>query len=353
MGPRILITGATGFIGGRVAAASAAATASATAEPAAVSAAVPTLSASGAAFVSASASGNPARVRLLARRPLTAPPTGPGEPGGPEGPGTETVLGDLRDPDSLRRACEGVDVLIHCASAIGGDAELARAVNDEGTRSLVDAAVRAGVTRIVALSTASVHGRGPFRAASPGTLPLAPGSATSRTRAAGERYVMDAGGTVLRPHLVYGTGDRQLMPGLVRLLTALPGPLDGGASLHSLIDVDGLARALLGAALSPATEPGPYYVAHPEPVPVAELLAAAEELLTRTGAPRGPAVDIATARALLAGLPFAQHHLDMLATDHWFADDRPWRELACDPGPGFTAGFADHVPWYGELLDRA
>lgn len=64
-------------------------------------------------------------------------------------------------------------------------------------------------------------------------------------------------------------------------------------------------------------------------------------------------VDIATARALLAEVPFAQHHLDMLATDHWFEDDRPWRKLGCDPGPGFTAGIAAHAPWYHDLLDRS
>ncbi|MFB7450171.1 NAD-dependent epimerase/dehydratase family protein [Streptomyces sp. NPDC056194] len=309
MGPRILITGATGFIGGRVAA-------------------------------TAAASAEPARVRLLARRPLTPPAA----------PGVEVAPGDLRDPDSLRRACEGADVLIHCASAIGADEDLSRAVNDEGTRALVDAAVRAGVTRIVSLSTASVHGRGPFRAAAPGTLPLAPGSATSRTRAAGERHVLDAGGTVLRPHLVYGTGDRQLMAGIVRLLAALPGPLDGGSSLHSLVDVDSLAGALLGAALSPRTRPGAHYVNHPEPVPVAELLAVAETLLDRRAGTRGPAVDIAEARELLADLPFAQHHLAMLATDHWFEDDRPWREWGREPGPGFTATIADHLPWYRDNI---
>ncbi|MCX4984274.1 NAD(P)-dependent oxidoreductase [Streptomyces sp. NBC_00572] len=316
MSPRILITGATGFIGARVAA-------------------------------TAASAKEPTHVRLLVRRPEAVP-------GELSSPGTEIVPGDLRDPDSLRRACAGTDVLIHCASTIGGDAELARAVNDEGTRALVDAAAAAGVTRIVSLSTASVHGRGPFRAAAPGTLPLAPGSATSRTRAAGDRHVMDAGGTVLRPHLVYGTGDRQLIPGLVRLLAALPGPLDGGTSQHSLIDVDSLAGALLGAALSPATEPGPYYVQHPDPVPVGELLAVGEELLgRRLGKPRGPTVDVTTARALFAGVPFALHHLDMLATDHWFADDRPWRELGRDPGPGFTAGFADHVAWYRGLLGHS
>ncbi|MFI8914553.1 NAD-dependent epimerase/dehydratase family protein [Streptomyces sp. NPDC053513] len=315
MGLRTLITGATGFIGGRVAAA-------------------------------AAASAEPAHVRLLARRPL-APPPGPGDGR------VEVVTGDLRDPDSLRRACEGVDVLIHCASAIGTAEDVARAVNDEGTRALVDAAARAGVTRIVSLSTASVHGRGPFRAAGPGTLPLAPGSATSRTRAAGERYVLDAGGTVLRPHLVYGTGDRQVMSGLVRLLDALPGPLDGGSSLHSLIDVDSLARALLGAGLSPRTRPGPHFVNHPEPVTAAELLAVAETLVDGGSGTRGPAVDIAEARELLADLPFAQHHLAMLATDHWFEDDRPWREWGQDPGPGFAARIEDHMPWYRDLLGRS
>ncbi|RSS36498.1 NAD(P)-dependent oxidoreductase [Streptomyces sp. WAC08241] len=315
MGLRILITGASGFIGGRVTAA---------------------------AMTTAEAG----HVRLLARRPLDVPATGP------QGtPAVETVRGDLRDPDSLRRACEGVDVLIHCASAIGGDEETARAVNDEGTRALVDAAVRAGAGRIVALGTASVHGRGPFRAAAPGTLPIAPASATSRTRAAGERHVTEAGGTVLRPHLVYGAGDRQMVPGLVRLLGALPGPLDGGTSRHSLIDADSLAGVLLGAALSPRTQAGPYHVDHPEPVPVADLLAAGEELLAhRAGPRRGPAVDIAEARALLAAHPFALHHLDMLATDHWFADDRTWRDLGRDPGPAFTEGFARHAEWYRSFL---
>ncbi|MFF8836916.1 NAD-dependent epimerase/dehydratase family protein [Streptomyces sp. NPDC015130] len=319
MGPRVLITGTTGFVGSRVAAL-------------------------------AAVRPDPGRLRLLTRRPQSPGTTYGTTPD--RVPAPETVTGDLRDADSLRRACEGVDVLIHCASAIGGDEELARSVNDEGTRALVDAAVRAGVTRIVSLSTASVHGRGPFRAAAPGSLPLAPGSATSRTRAAGERYVVEAGGAVLRPHLVYGSGDRQLVPGLVRLLELLPGPLDAGASLHSLIDVESLAGALLGAALSPRTEPGAYYVNHPEPVPVAELLAPCEALLAgRAGRSRAAAVDLAEAHELLAGHPFGRHHLAMLATDHWFADDRPWRELGCDPGPGFTAGFAAHARWYQNLLD--
>ncbi len=314
MGLRILITGASGFIGGRVTAA---------------------------AMTTAEAG----HVRLLARRPLDVPATGP------QGtPAVETVRGDLRDPDSLRRACEGVDVLIHCASAIGGDEETARAVNDEGTRALVDAAVRAGAGRIVALGTASVHGRGP--SAPPPRHPADRPRLGDQPHPRGGRAARHGGRRDRpAPHLVYGAGDRQMVPGLVRLLGALPGPLDGGTSRHSLIDADSLAGVLLGAALSPRTQAGPYHVDHPEPVPVADLLAAGEELLAhRAGPRRGPAVDIAEARALLAAHPFALHHLDMLATDHWFADDRTWRDLGRDPGPAFTEGFARHAEWYRSFL---
>lgn len=100
--------------------------------------------------------------------------------------------------------CDGVDAVIHCASRINGDEQTTRTVNDLGTRALVDEAVRAGVGRTVYLSTAAVYGRGPFTALVPGRAPLAPGSPTSVTRAAAENHVLAAGGTVLRPHLVYG-----------------------------------------------------------------------------------------------------------------------------------------------------
>ncbi len=126
--------------------------------------------------------------------------------------GAEFVRGDLSDPPSLRGVCADTDVLVHCATRIGGDAETVEAVNDLGTRALVEEAVRSGVGRIVYVSTAAVYGRGPFRGVRPGQVPIAPASATSRTRAAAERHVLDAGGLVLRPHLVHGEGDRWVDP---------------------------------------------------------------------------------------------------------------------------------------------
>lgn len=304
MTTRVLLTGATGFIGSRVAAA-------ARATPGVA-------------------------LRLATRRTAPDPPQ------------DGTVYADLAAPASLRGSCEGVDAVIHCASRIGGDEQAARAVNDLGTRALVEEAVRAGATRIVYLSTASVLGRGPFAELLPGRAGPAPLSATSRTRAAAEQHVLEAGGVVVRPHLVYGRGDRWVIPGLAGLVRGLSGGLTGCEARHSMIDVESLGRALLGAALSPKDPAGVYHVNHPEPVTTTRLVAAVVGVLGLP--PDAGAVDLDTARVRLADVPYARHHLDMLAVDHWFADDRVRQDLDWEPGDAFTTAFARHASWYREHL---
>ncbi|MET7647044.1 NAD(P)-dependent oxidoreductase [Streptomyces sp. NPDC005426] len=310
MTPRVLITGATGFIGSRV--------------------------------VAAARATPGVRLRLMTH--LTA------VDGPAAGPGCETVYGDLTDPGSLRGSCEGVDAVIHCASRIGSDEQTARAVNDHGTRALVDEAVRCGVGRIVQLSTASVYGRGPFTALLPGEAAPAPASATSLTRAAAEQHVLAAGGTVLRPHIVHGAGDRWAIPGLVALLRYLSAAPAGCEARHSLIDVESLGRALLGAALAPQPPAGVYHVNHPEPVTCSDLLST---VLGALGLPwAGTEIGLDEARARLAGVPYASHHFEMLTVDHWFADERVGPDLGWAPGPDFRTSFAAHAPWYREFLSR-
>ncbi|MER7403282.1 NAD-dependent epimerase/dehydratase family protein [Streptomyces sp. NPDC000070] len=276
------------------------------------------------------------RVRHLSRR--ARPGSDPGE----------FVHGDLGDPPSLRGSCAGTDVLVHCATRVGGDAGTVEAVNDLGTRALVEEAVRAGVRRIVYVSTAAVYGRGPFRGVRPGEVPISPASVTSRTRAAAERHVLDAGGLVLRPHLVYGEGDRWVVPGLVWLLGELSATLTGCEALQSMIDVDALGRAVVAAALSPAHDGGVHHVNHPEPVMAPDLLGAAGTLLGEPGG--GGAVDVATALDRAAGKPLVLHHLGMLTVDHWFVDDAFWKNLDCSPGEGFAAEFRRAAPWYRSFL---
>ncbi|MCX2922188.1 NAD-dependent epimerase/dehydratase family protein [Streptomyces sp. NEAU-W12] len=317
----LLITGGTGFIGGRITA--------------------------------AARQRADTRVRLLSRRtsagnarPPEAPQAAHPSPGAP--PPTGTVPGDLADPASLQGSCAGVDVLVHCASRITGDPESVTAVNDRGTKALVEEAVRSGVRRIVYVSTAAVHGRGPFRGVRPGEAPVAPVSATSRARAAAERHVLDAGGLVLRPHLVHGTGDRWMVPGLAGLLRELSATVAGCGALHSMIDVDTLGRAAVAAALSPSHGPGVHYVNHPDPVSTSELLTAVRTHVEPSAGKA--AVDVTTAYARAAGSPRALHHLGMLTVDHWFKDDTFWATLDCSPGEPFLHTFPHAAPWYRSFV---
>src|SRR4051794_8148473 len=57
-------------------------------------------------------------------------------------PGSVLQPIDLTVPGSLAGLCDGADVLIHCASMIGGTAAASNAVNVEGTRSLLKVAVQ-------------------------------------------------------------------------------------------------------------------------------------------------------------------------------------------------------------------
>jgi len=119
--------------------------------------------------------------------------------------------------------CAGMDLIVHAAASTGPDLELARTVNRGGTARLVDAALAAGVGRFVHISTTSVYDRTDRGDAvldedtplmeeggSAGATGSA-GSAYSVTKAEAEhevRRAVDAGlcAAVLRPPAILGAG---------------------------------------------------------------------------------------------------------------------------------------------------
>ncbi|MFF9277666.1 NAD-dependent epimerase/dehydratase family protein [Streptomyces griseosporeus] len=310
---RVLVTGGTGFIGAHV---------------------VPLLRAA----APPGRPGGPA-VRLLTHhRP------------GPHGPAPEleSVHGDLADPRTLHGVCEGVTTVLHLAARVGATEEECRAVNEEGTRALLAEAARSGVRRVVQLGTAAVYGDGDHRGAPEGTLTEAPVSATSATRLAGERLVLAAGGTVVRPYLVYGEGDRWVVPSLLRLLDRLPHWVDGATARLSLVSAPVLAAALTELALAPQPSEGRVlHAGHPQPVSVRELITTVCRALDLE-LPEGD-LTLAEARARLTD-PAARRSLDLLAHDHWYDSTRLWSTVTTRPGLPFTDDFAAYAPWYRKAL---
>ncbi|WP_431961804.1 NAD-dependent epimerase/dehydratase family protein [Actinacidiphila sp. bgisy160] len=267
-------------------------------------------------------------------------------------PAARLVHADLTRPGTLRGVCDGVDTLLHLACTVDeGDPRACALVNDRGTAALVGEARRAGVRRIVHLSTAAVYGDGPHRGAAEGDLVPAPVSAVSRSRLRGERSVRAAGGVVLRPMFVYGPGDRWLVPRLVRTLTALPVSVDGGRALLSLVAVEDLAAAIAALAVAgwgPVPGGEVHHVAHPEPVAVRELAAALTEHL---GVPAPVAgLTYGEALELLAGRPRDLRHLALFGQDHHYDSGRVWRRTSHIPG-AFATRFAAAAPWYRAHLD--
>lgn len=261
--------------------------------------------------------------------------------------GVDIHTGDLEDPRSLTGVADGCDVLIHCASYIGGSAERAERTNVMGTRAVLTEARRAGVRRVVYLSTAGVYGRGPFRNRGHESLAVAPSSMLSGTRAQAEQLVLDAGGTVLRPHLVFGTGDIWVGPRAVRLATLLQGRVDGFDAAVSMVDARRLAEVTVRVALSPPPDVVSqiYDCNHPVPVVAADCLRVFMGLAGVSGSSDGP-MSRDEAHEALRMLGESTHDLDMLAVDSWFDSASVWTDLQLNPGPPFVTAVADHRAWY-------
>jgi nucleoside-diphosphate-sugar epimerase len=141
------------------------------------------------------------RVRAIVRRAGAAPEL--------RHPLTEEIEGDFIDPAVARRAAEGCGLVVHCAATAGPDPETVRRVNVDGTRSVLEAALAAGATRYIHVSTLSVYAHGDAPAVDEDAPLETSGHPYGVTKAEGDRLVLEAirGGfraTILRPGAILG-----------------------------------------------------------------------------------------------------------------------------------------------------
>jgi nucleoside-diphosphate-sugar epimerase len=175
--------------------------------------------------------------------------------------GVEKVVGDLADPEALRRGVAGADWVFNCAAKVGdwGTLEEFRALNVDALRLLLDAAAEARVARFVHVSSLGVYeGRDHF-----GTDETTPPAADSldaytRSKTEAEALALDYHArrglpvAILRPGFIYGPRDRTVLPKLVHSLrTGRFAYFGSGEQALNCIYVKNLVHAIFLAAEVP------------------------------------------------------------------------------------------------------
>jgi dihydroflavonol-4-reductase len=324
---RVLVTGATGFIGGAL---------------------VEKLLARG------------DRVRALVRRASGAERLA--------ARGVELCAGALDDAPALAAAVRGCGAVFHVAGTVKArGAREFEAVNAEGTRSLARACAAAdSPPRLVYVS--SLAAAGPVRDDRPRTEDdsPAPVSAYGRSKLAGEEAVRAVAGrvraSIVRPPIVYGRGDRELVPALVRMVRAGVVVRAGfAARRYSVVHVDDLCDALLavaerGRAVGPAGGEGVYFVEDGAVHGWDEIARPAFAALGRR--PRSLPLPLAVSWAAAAGAMLAAAvtgRAAMLSFDKmreiretaWTCSaERARREVGFAPKVSLDEGMRDAVLWY-------
>jgi 2-alkyl-3-oxoalkanoate reductase len=268
------------------------------------------------------------------------------------------VQGDVRDAADVLAAARGCDAVVHGAARVGvvGSWDDFRSVNVDGTANVVHAAQALGIDRVVHVSTPSVAHAG-HSLVGEGATPAVTGRSGAyyaESKAIAERAALDAGVVAVRPHLVWGPGDTQLVGRIVERARA--GRLAMVGSGNALIDstyVDNAVSALI-AALD-AVQPGAacagkaYVIANGEPRTVRELM---EGICLAAGVPFRPRrVPLPVAKGAGAVVervwprfrddepPITRFVAEQLGTAHWF-DPRPaQRDLGWTPHVSLDEGF--------------
>jgi nucleoside-diphosphate-sugar epimerase len=173
--------------------------------------------------------------------------------------------GDLTEPDSLGAVCHGVDTVFHLAGYAhasgvpeGESQDLHRRITIEGTRALLAAAAAAGVKRFVFVSSVKAMGEGGDSCLDESSPAMA-ASIYGRAKRAAEQRVLQSGResgmhvSILRLPLVYGHDNKGNLPRMIAAIDRgrFP-PLPELGNKRSMVHVEDVVQALLLVAEKPA-----------------------------------------------------------------------------------------------------
>jgi len=291
--------------------------------------------------------------------------------------GVRFIRGAVDDREAVRTACAGVETVFHVAAKVGvwGRYDDFFCTNVLGTRAVLEGCRTHGVRRLVYTSTPSVVYNGRDLVNADESLPLTNEcpSAYPLTKAIAEREVLAANSPslltiALRPHLIWGVGDPHLVPrvleraraGRLRVVGSGRNRVDM-VHVENVVDAHLLAERALSVAPSlqsvergarvPPASGRAYFVTNGEPVVLWEWI---DALLRALGEKRiSKRISLPAASVIGAACEFAWRMLPLrgeppmtrfvaaeLAKDHWFNPTAARRDLGYVPRISMAQGTA-------------
>jgi nucleoside-diphosphate-sugar epimerase len=278
--------------------------------------------------------------------------------------GIETVTGDLRDPEAVARACQGIDVVFHCAGVAGiwGSWDYFYGINTLGTHNVVAGCMKHAVPRLVYTSSPSVtfDGRDQLGIDESAPYPSRWLCHYPHTKALAEQHVLASNNRdglltcSLRPHLIWGPRDQHLIPRLLdRARSGRLRRIGDGTNLVDMVYVENAASAHLQAA--DALQPGSpvcgraYFISQGEPVNLWDWI---NEILGLAGiAPIQKSLSLKSALRIGAAMETAYRILGkqseprmtrflaaQLATSHYFDITRAREDFGYSPATTTAEG---------------
>lgn len=280
--------------------------------------------------------------------------------------GARVAPGSLEDASSLAAALSGADVAYHVAglTAAGSEREFVQ-VNAEGTRRLIGAARAAapGLSRFVYVSSLAAVGPVPLGERLTESAVCRPVTNYGRSKLAGEAVVREAPAlcwAIVRPGVVYGPRDRELLRMFRIARTGFVPVFGRGLQEVSLVHAADLARAIIAAGTEARALGQTYHVAGPEAVSQRELARLIGRAVRRGREPlvlgvpaaiAGPIVRAIGAAAALSGrrtVVSGDKLEEFLAPSFATSVEKAQRELGWRATIAPADGLAATAAWYRE-----
>jgi len=280
------------------------------------------------------------------------------------------VLADVCDEEAVALAAEGCDAIIHGAARVGvvGSQKEFFDTNVRGTENIIHAAAQHNISRLVFVSTPSVAHTGSSLIGAPaGDAEIGRSrSYYAESKAIAERTVLTARNeqlavVAIRPHLVWGPGDTQLVGRIVE--RAASGRLAVIGTGNALVDstyIDNAISAHIAALdalhVGSACDGNAYVVSNGEPRTVNELMRSMCESAGVLFEPRhlslalgirfGSVIERLWPLMRSSEPPITRFVAEQLGTAHWFDQRSVQQDLQWAPTVTIDEGFERLTQWF-------